>query len=261
MTTESETPKNPKPPRVDSTLSKGLSILENLAGSASGKGVTELSIELGLTKSNTFRLLQTLTTLGYTKHLEDKTYGATLKTWQIGRASVENLNLREIAASELAYLSQETGETVYLAVRENLSVVYIDKIESQKPIRSWNTVGGMAPLHCVGTGKAILAADYNTLRDQVAMSLTQHTERTITTLEALDADVAETRKRGFAYDTGEFRERILSFGGAITLPSGEAVGALGISLPDVNLTDNGVEKLGGLVYHCAQSVSRKLSKA
>ncbi|MEH6740222.1 MAG: IclR family transcriptional regulator C-terminal domain-containing protein, partial [Sulfitobacter sp.] len=98
-------------------------------------------------------------------------------------------------------------------------------------------------------------------RDQVAMSLTQHTERTITTLEALDADVAETRKRGFAYDTGEFRERILSFGAAITLPSGEAVGALGISLPDVNLTDNGVEKLGGLVYHSAQSVSRKLSKA
>lgn len=248
-----------KTPRVDSTLSKGLSILENLAGSASGKGVTDLSIELGLTKSNTFRLLQTLTTLGYVKHCADKTYAATLKTWQIGRASVESLNLRDIAAPDLAHLSEETGETVYLAVRENLSVIYIAKIDSQKPIRSWNAVGGMAPLHCVGTGKALLAAEYDTLRAQMAGALTRHTDRTITDLTALDADVAQTRKRGFAYDTGEFRHRVLSFGAAITLPGGEAIGALGISLPDINLNDIGAEKLGGLVFHSAQSVSRKLA--
>lgn len=249
----------PKTPRVDSTLSKGLFILENLAGSAKGKGVTELSKELGLTKSNTFRLLQTLTTLGYVKHQADKTYAATLKTWQIGRASVESLNLREIAAPELAHLSEETGETVYLAVRENLSVIYIAKIDSQKPIRSWNAVGGMAPLHCVGTGKALLAAEYDTLRDQISGVLTSHTERTITDLAGLDADISETLKRGFAYDRGEFRDRILSFGAAITLPSGEPVGALGVSLPDINLNDIGAEKLGGLVYHSAQSISRKLA--
>ena len=113
----------PKEPKVDSTLSKGLSILENLVASQEGKGVTDLSKELGLTKSNTFRLLQTLVTLGYVQHLPDKTYSATLKTWRVGRASVENLNLRELAAPELSFLSQETGETVYLAVREGLSVV------------------------------------------------------------------------------------------------------------------------------------------
>jgi DNA-binding IclR family transcriptional regulator len=74
----SMTPDAPKEPRVDSTLSKGLSILENLAASSTGKGVTDLSKELGLTKSNTFRLLQTLTTLGYVEHRTDKTYAATL---------------------------------------------------------------------------------------------------------------------------------------------------------------------------------------
>lgn len=250
----------PKEPKVDSTLSKGLSILENLAGSQSGKGVTELSKELGLTKSNTFRLLQTLTTLGYVKHRADKSYAATLKTWQVGRASVENLNLRELAAAELSFLSQETGEAIYLAVQENLSVIYIDKIDSQKPIRSWNAIGGTAPLHCVATGKAILAADYAKLRDQVSGALTRFTDRTITKVSALDADVEATRSRGYAYDTGEFRDRILSFGAAITLPGGEPVGALGISLPDINLPENGVDRLGGLVSHAARSVSQKLGR-
>lgn len=247
-------------PKVDSTLSKGLAILENLAEAAEGKGVTELSKELGLTKSNTFRLLQSLTTLGYVQHRPDKTYEATLKTWRVGRTLIENLNLRELAAPELSYLSQKTGEAIYLAVRENLSIVYIDKIDSQKPIRSWNTVGGTAPLHCVGTGKAILAADFAKLKDQVADKLTQYTDRTLTTIKALEADVALTRIRGFAYDTGEFRDRILSFGAAIKLPGGEPVGALGISLPDVNLPEGGLDRYGALLVHAASSVSAKLGK-
>lgn len=250
----------PKEPKVDSTLSKGLSILENLAAAQKGKGVTDLSKELGLTKSNTFRLLQTLTVLGYVEHRADKSYAATLKTWQVGRASVENLNLRELAAPELLYLSQETGETVYLAVRSNLNVIYIDKIDSQKPIRSWNAVGGVAPLHCVGTGKAILAADFAILRDQISGALTPYTEKTLVDMPALEADVASTLSRGYAFDTGEFRDRILSFGAAILLPSGEPVGALGISLPDINLPETGAEPLGSLVAHAARSVSEKLGR-
>jgi len=249
-----------KAPRVDSTLSKGLAILETLSGSRQGMGVTELSRELGLTKSNTFRLLQTLTVLGYVKHQADKSYAATLKTWQVGRLSVDNLNLREVAAPELQFLSNETGEAIYLAVPEGLQVVYIDKIESKKPIRSWNPVGGNAPLHCVGTGKAILAADYDNYRDRLIGNLSSHTSRTLTDIDALDADIRETLTRGYAFDTGEFRDRILSFGAPIRLPQGEVVAALGISLPDINLPEGGPERLGSLVQHAANSVTQKLQR-
>lgn len=250
----------PKTPKVDSTLSKGLSILENLAHAPSGKGVTELSVELGLTKSNTFRLLQSLTTLGYVKHLESKAYAATLKTWQIGRASVDNLNLRELAAPEMSFLSKETGETIYLAVPEHLGIVYIDKIESQKPIRSWSPIGGEAPIHCVGTGKAILAANYGSMRERIKGQLTRHTEKTISSIAALDDDMNATLARGYAVDQGEFRERIWSLGAAITLPSGESIASLGISLPDVSMPENGLDRYGSLVASCAESVSAKLAR-
>lgn len=247
-----------KTPKVDSTLSKGLAILENLAATKGSKGVTELSRELDLTKSNTFRLLQTLTTLGYVKHLDDKSYAATLKTWQVGRSSVENLNLRAAAAPEMAHLSQETGEAIYLAVPEGLTVVYIDKVDSLKPIRSWNPVGGSAPLHCVGTGKAILASNFAQMRDKLVGQLARYTDNTLTNLDALASDIADTQKRGYAFDQGEFRDRILSFGAPIILPDGEAIAALGISLPDINLSEGGEDKLGSLVRHAAESVSQKL---
>lgn len=78
------TPEPKKAPKVDSTLAKGLQILETLAQSNGPRGVSELSRELELTKSNVFRLLQTLSTLGYARPTEDKRYTATLKTWQVG---------------------------------------------------------------------------------------------------------------------------------------------------------------------------------
>ena len=252
MTQENKTPK------VDSTLSKGLAILENLASSPNAKGVTEISRELGLTKSNAFRLLQTLKALGYVKHGSDKRYSATLKAWQVGRFTLENLNLRDIALPEMNELSEKTGDAIYLAVPENLTVVYINKIDGVKPIRSWNRIGGTAPIHCVGTGKAILAANYDQLRDSIKHSLLKHTDKTITSVKALDADMALTRKRGFAIDTGEFRERILSFGAVVQLPDEGAIAALGISLPDVNLPDNGEQALGELLLCAADSVSKKL---
>jgi DNA-binding IclR family transcriptional regulator len=234
-------------------------ILECLSQDQTGRGVTDLANDLGLTKSNTFRLLQSLTLLGYAKHNPDKTYSATLKSWQLGRRILDNLNIRDLAAPELKSLSEQTKEAVYLAVPENLSVVYIDKLDSEKPIRSWNPIGGTAPLHCVGTGKAILAANYATLRSQISGHLSQHTDLTLTSLPVLDVDMSLTARRGFAFDKGEFRDRILSFGAAILLPDGQAIAALGISLPDVNMPQQGPDWFGELVREAAKRVTDNLA--
>lgn len=245
-------------PRLDSTLSKGLSILEFLAQSPNGIGVTELSRELNLTKSNTFRLLRTLSALGYVKPLQNKKYCVTMKTWQIGQQIVSHLNLQEIAAPQMLQLSQETGETIYLAIRDGLMVIYLDKIESSKPIRSWTPKGGSAPIHCVGTGKALLAAEYDLLREQIRNNLTRYTPQTITSIKKLDEDVASTQERGYSIDCGEYRDQIWSFGASIHLPNTEVVAALGVSVPYINLAGNRETEIGVAVKKAAELVSATL---
>lgn len=247
-------------PRVDSTLSKGLAVLECLSAARNSIGVSDLSRQLGLTKSNTFRLLQTLRALGYVRHEADKTYSATLKTWQVGRSAVENLNLRPVAAPWLDYLSEQTGETIYLAVRNGLEVIYIDKRESLKAIRSWNPIGGTAPLHCVGTGKALLAADYAALRPRLPDVLHAYTDKTLTDLAALDADMEAVRLRGHAIDEGEFRPKIYSYGAVITFPDGATAGAMGVSVPNINLEEGDSDRIGALVQHAATAVSEALER-
>ncbi len=247
--------------RVDSTLAKGLLVLEALSRAPQGKGVTELSKELSLTKSNTYRLLQTLVVMGYVRSSEDRQYHATMKTWQVGQKVIDNLALPELAAPQLRHLSEQTGETIYLAVPDGLSVIYIDKIESVKPIRSWNPIGGSAPMHCVGTGKALLASNYDTLRAQIKDKLIRYTDRTITKISNLDQDIAITRARGFAVDSGEFRERIWSFGAAIHLPSGDAVAALGVSVPDVHLPEGRADEICTLIVDAADLVSEAIARS
>lgn len=258
---QSDEKKSKPPVKVDSTLLKGLKILETLANSTTEKGVTELSLELEMTKSNTFRLLRSLSILGYVKQPDGKNYSCTMKAWQLGQRIMEHLDLPAIAASQMRKLSQETGATIYLAIQDGLSVLYIDKVESTQPIRSWSPKGGMAPLYCVGPGKAILAEQYKLLRDQLKGSLTQYTDKTITTLQQLDQDMALTRERGYAIDTGEYRERIMSFGAAIKAPNGEVLGAIGVSIPDINLKEGDLEKICIAVRDAGIIVSAKIAES
>ena len=70
--------------------------------------------------------------------------------------------------------------------------------------------------------------------------------------------MAQTKARGYAIDTGEFRERVYSIGSAILLPDSSAAGALGISIPDVNLADDSIDRIGGLVAHAADTVTSRV---
>lgn len=245
--------------RVDSTLSKGLSILETLAGSPKGRGVTELSQILGLSKSNTFRLLRSLSELGYVRMSENKAYSATLKVWQVGQTLMDNIDLPALCAPHMLKLSQEFGEAIYLAVPEGLSVIYIDKLESTQPIRSFTPKGGTAPIHCVGTGKAILAANYEQLREQLKGNLKRYTDNTITSMQRMDKDMASARANGYAIDTAEYRDGIYSFGAAILMPTGEAIAAIGVSVPEVNLKGNRAEEISLAVGKQAAEASRMLA--
>ncbi|MBX2868422.1 MAG: IclR family transcriptional regulator [Acidiferrobacterales bacterium] len=243
---------------VDSTLAKGLRVLEELAASAHPRGVTELSRELALTKSNAHRLLRSLSHLGYVKSNANRTYEATLKVWQIGLKVIENLNINAIAEPEMQRLSDMTGEAIYLAVPDDLSVIYIDKVESTRPIRSFTPKGGSAPIHCVGTGKALLSANYGQLRNRIKERLVGYTDQTITEISKLDKDMAATAKRGYALDKGEYRENIYSFGATIYLPTGEAIAAIGVSAPNINLNKERIVTICQAVQSAATRVTQLL---
>lgn len=244
---------------MDKTLLKGLRVLETLAASPQPMGVTKLARVLDLTKSNVHRTLQTLVAAGYVRSIpETATYECTLKLFEIASTIVGRLDVRQIADPYLQQLAHATQESIHLSVLDGLDVIYLNKIESPQPVRAYSAVGGRAPAHCVASGKALLAWQSDTMLAGLPEQLAQWTPRTLDSRDALLADLAETRRRGFSINCGEWRDAVGGAAAPVFDAHGQPVAALGISGPLERLSLGTLHQHGPIVIDTARELSRAL---
>jgi len=241
--------------RVDSTLHKGLHILEVLATSPRALGITELSTLLQLNKSNVHRLVKTLCAMNYVTQNSDRSYRASLKLWKLGSSVMSHANLAQLCIGEMNKLAQKTGESVHLSVLDGLRVLYIEKIDSAQSVRAYSERGGSSPLHCTATGKVLLAYAYDSLREPLSHMLAKHTTKTITSIRVLDADVATVRRDGYSMNVGEYRADVGGVAAPIFDAAGTNIAAIGISGPLSRLTKQRMKELALIVVASAQSAS------
>ena len=116
-------------------------------------------------------------------------------------------DLHDTARPALTELIRRTGETAFLSAltSDGLSVVYIDKVESDHIIRYAAGVGDRRPLHATSSGKVILAFLPADACDEIlrVLPLTRHTDRTVTSPQALRASLDEIRRVGVSVSVDE----------------------------------------------------------
>lgn len=245
--------------QMETTLVKGLSLLEVLANSPSFSGVTELAKQLNITKSNAHRLLQTLVACGYARNLgQSGRYELSMKLWQLGSMVINRLDLKTIGAEYVGSLSQVTGETVHLSILEGTEVVYIDKVDSPQPVRAYSHVGGRAPAHCVATGKALLAYASAQLIEEISLQLAPITPKTFTSPRGLIAEMESIRTNGYAVNKGEWREGVCGVAAPIWDASGRVCAAIGISGPADRFKSRRIKQLAPTVIDVARQISARL---
>jgi DNA-binding IclR family transcriptional regulator len=248
------------PQRVDSTLAKGLQILEVLAASATSMGITELSTDLGINKSSVHRLIKSLGATGYVTQDKDRSYRASFKLWKLGLSVMSHTNLAKVSARAMNALANSTGESVHLAVLNGLRTLYIEKIDSAQSVRAYLPRGGEAPLHCVSTGKILLAFNYPSLRDAMTGRLTRYTPKTITSMPALDTEMARVRASGIAVNNGEYRNDVVALAAAVRDPNDQVIAAVGISGPLSRMSRQRVKQLAPLVLEAGEAISTELNE-
>lgn len=244
---------------MDKTLTKGLLILEFLASAPQAVGVTEIAAALKLTKSNVHRLVSTLVSLGYVSQDVDRRYRCTMKVWRLGNEIIGSVNLARLAAQAMRMLAVRTGETVHLSVLDGLQTLHIEEIESEQEVRIHTQRGANSPLHCVAAGKILLAFNYDALRAGVRTKLDRFTQRTITSLRKLDAEMAEVRESGLAFNAGEFQENVGGIAAPISDPLGNVVAAIGLSAPLTRLTRPAMRKFAPAVAEAGSMVTTALA--
>ena len=242
---------------MDKTLLKGLSVLEAISR-LDGMALTldEIAAEVGLTRSNTHRTLQTLAHAGYVRR--DPTTGAyccTLKMFELGARQLAGLDARKVAPPFMRELARGTGETVHLSVLDGVDVVYVDKIDSPQPLLAYSTVGGRAPAYAVATGKALLAFQAPDYLEYYANAVHKHTEDTHASLAVLKEELADVARTGYAINRGEWRQGIGGVAAPVFNGLDKVVAALGISGPLTRLTTQKMAEYAPAVQDAARKVS------
>jgi len=242
---------------MDSTLLKGLLLLEHLAGSETPRGVSELARALSLTKSNVHRTLQTLVAAGYVRALPGGTYACTLKLFELASPVVARIDVRQVAEPFMRTLAEQTQETIHLSLLDRADVIYLHKIESPQPVRAYSSIGGRAPAYCVASGKALLAYQEEAL-SHLPETLQVFTPRTIASLDLLRRDLEQVRIQGFAVNRGEWREGVCGLAAIVHDAMGRPAAAIGISGPADRLNPTALRRFSDVVVDAARGLSRAL---
>jgi IclR family KDG regulon transcriptional repressor len=244
---------------MDKAFIKGIRLIETLAKSEKPRGITELSEELVLTKSNVHRLLQTLSILGYVlKDTATGQYALSLKLWEIGSFVVSRLDVKRVALPHLKTLAELTKETVNLSILIQTEVVYIEKIDSPQPVRANSRVGGRAPAHCSSTGKAMLAYQPAALLDKLGKSIYRLSDNKAISRRALDLELSKIRQLGYALNQGEITKSIAGVGAPIFGLNNQVIAAVGVAGPAERMRKNVLIKLAPIVIKAALAISKEL---
>lgn len=244
---------------MNNTLIKGLMIVELLAHSDEAMNLTEIAQALNLAKSNVHRLLQALSAASYV-HRDDRSarYTASIKLWELGSAVLSKLDLRMHAEQIMERLLVETRETVHLSVLDGEEVVYVHKLDSPNPVRAYTQIGGRTMVHCVATGKAMLAFKSSVALERLSVHLRPRTAATIIDPERFLQEMARIRVQGYAVNRGEWNENVIGIASPIRDVSGQVVAGLGLSGPKDRFKPSKLKAYAPLIVEAAAQVSRSL---
>lgn len=242
------------------SLNRALSLLEALASSGQGLGISELSRRVRLPASTVHRLLSTLGRKGYVTQLHDEKYHLGYKVVEIGRAFVEGSQLTKIVRSYLEALCQKTGETANLVILDDDEALYLDKVESPHNLQVFSKIGYRAPLYCTASGKVLLAglSEEDLERYLRRTRLKALTKNTITSPETLRKELAAARARGYAYDVEECEAGARCVAIPVKGLLDRVVAALSVSGPAVRLRKREMDRAVDYLLSVGEKLSARI---
>ncbi|MDK2823123.1 MAG: IclR family transcriptional regulator, regulon repressor [Clostridia bacterium] len=240
------------------SVDRALSILQVFSNHEE-LGVTEISKLIGLNKSTTYGLLNTLFEKGYVDKRPNGKYCLGLKLLELGQHVQNRLDVRTVARPFLEELCEKYDETIHLVIFNRGEAYYVDKVESARSIVNITQVGKRVALHASSVGKAILAYMPEEQQEaELTKPLKQYTPNTITDPEKLREHIELVKEKGYALDMEEIELGVRCIGAPIRNYTGEVIGAFSCSAPSTRVSSEKLTEIIEAVKATALTISRNL---
>ncbi|WOJ97729.1 IclR family transcriptional regulator [Congregibacter brevis] len=214
-------------------IARAASVLRTLENESDGLSLGQIAKATDLSRSTVQRIVDALAeehfVIGATPTSRVKLGPAILRM-----ASNSSFNFVEFIRPYIAKLAKDTGETVDVSEMQKKRTVFVDQVVGSGRLNIVSPVGEAFPLHCLASGKAMLAtlSDADVRKRLGPKELERHTTATKADLNALLKELAAVRKLGVAFDYEEHLEGVSAVGTAIQEPGGTLY-AISIPVPTV----------------------------
>lgn len=190
-----------------------LMVIEEIARAGVPITPTEVNATLGLPKPTIHRLFSTLEEEGFVQRdIDGRSYSPGPRLRVLAGGILSSLRIRTARQAILKRLSHKIGETCNITLPDRDCMVYLERVETEWPLRIQLPIGTRVPLYCTASGKMYLSslAPGHLTHYISATDLVARTPRTLTDPDALLAEIRQIRAQGYSLDREEFMEDMIA---------------------------------------------------
>lgn len=242
------------------SVDRAISVLEILARRGEA-GVSEVAAEIDVHKSTAFRLLGALEGRGLVEQAASRgKYRLGFGLIPLAGAVSDRLDVVRQGSEVCGRLAVELGETINVAVLQKHYAVNVDQARGPSTVSTHNWIGRLTPLHCTSSGKVLLAHLDPARRAALlaASGMERLTPRTVTSPDALDAELHRVREAGYAIAVEEYETGLNAAAAPVRDRSGDVVAALSVSGPAYRLDPTQLEQLLPPLTTAAAEISKRM---
>ena len=244
-----------RPPQGAQAALRAIRLLKLFTSERPEMSLAEISRASGLNKTTTHRLLRAL----QSESLIDRNPATTAYSlgaglMALGVQALASSDLRRRVRPVLRLLARETGETATLEVPFEDSMLILDEVAGNHVVGSAGNIGTRWPIHATSTGKAWLAFDESG-QERLMDVLKPLTGSTLTDPAALQLQLVEIRRRGYAVTIDEVEDGFTAVATIIRGVLGDVQGALSVGGPTQRLNAARRAELGVKLCRAAQRLS------
>lgn len=216
-----------------------LLVLEEVARIGVPVTPTEVNAKLGLPKPTIHRLFATLEDEGFLQRdLDGRAYSPGRRLRGMATGVLSSLRIRSARLAVLRKLSAQVGETCNIALPDRDAMIYLERVETEWPLRIQLPIGTTVPFYCTASGKMYLSTLPKSHLSRYATSeqLEARTANTITDPGNLIKAMADVRRDGYAIDNEEFMEGMIALAVPITDRNDRLVATLSFHAPTLRFS-------------------------
>jgi IclR family pca regulon transcriptional regulator len=219
------------------SLERGLAVIKAFGAESPELRLSDVARATGLTRAAARRFLLTLVRLGYVRQ-DGNIFSLRPRILELGYAYLSVLSLPEVAQPHMESLVSELNESSSIAVLDDLDIVYVARVPTQRIMTITIAVGTRLPAYATSMGRVLFAGlDDDALEERLErIEIEPLTSTTVPDREDLRQRIERVREAGWAAVDQELEEGVRSAAVPIRDVQGKVSAAMNVSVHATRMT-------------------------